>query len=156
MSTQGPQMSRNVSPAVFISIIMVRFCSSMYSLHDNNSSVVAVQCCCRMGPAYSWWHHQMETFSALLALCVGNSPETGEFPTQRPATRSFDVFFDLRLSKRPWGWWFGTPSWSSWRHCNVIEIHLNWETHQWWCCMLVNNRTWFNFNPYMDKWLHVL
>ena len=42
----------------------------------------------------------METFSALLALCAGNSPSTGEFPTQRPVTRSFDVFFDLRLKKR--------------------------------------------------------
>ena len=38
----------------------------------------------------------METFSALLAFCAGNSPGTGEFPTQRPVTRSFDVFFDLR------------------------------------------------------------
>ena len=26
----------------------------------------------------------METFSVLLALCVGNSPVTGEFPSQRP------------------------------------------------------------------------
>ena len=33
----------------------------------------------------------METFSALLALCVGNSPVTGEFPEQRPVTRTFDV-----------------------------------------------------------------
>ena len=47
----------------------------------------------------TWWHHQMETFSALLALCAGNSPVTGEFPTQRPVTRSFDVFFDLRVNK---------------------------------------------------------
>ena len=38
----------------------------------------------------------LETFSALLALCKGNSPITGEFPTQRPVTRTFDVFFDLR------------------------------------------------------------
>ena len=45
----------------------------------------------------SRWRHQMETFSALLALCEGNSPVTGEFPSQRPVTRSFDVFFDLRL-----------------------------------------------------------
>ena len=36
----------------------------------------------------------METFSALLALCAGNSLVTGEFPAQRPVTRSFDVFFD--------------------------------------------------------------
>ena len=41
----------------------------------------------------------METFSALLAICTGNSPVTGEFPTQMPVTQSFDVFFDLRLNK---------------------------------------------------------
>ena len=46
------------------------------------------------------WRHQVETFSALLALCVGNSPMTGEFPSQRPVTQSFDVFFDLCLNKR--------------------------------------------------------
>ena len=32
-----------------------------------------------------WWRHQMETFSALLALFAGNSPVPGEFPAQRPA-----------------------------------------------------------------------
>ena len=42
----------------------------------------------------------METFSALLALCAGNLPVTGEFPSQRPVTRGFDVFFDLRQNKR--------------------------------------------------------
>ena len=55
-------------------------------------------------------------------LC-GEFTGPGEFPTQRPVTRSFDVFFDLRLNKRlskqPWSWWFETPSWSLWRHCNV-------------------------------------
>ena len=71
-----------------------------------------------------WWRHQMETFSALLALCAGNSPVIGEFPAQRPVTRSFDVFFDLRLNKRlskqSWGWWFETPSHPLWRHSKVI------------------------------------
>ena len=52
-------------------------------------------------PVIAWWRHQMETCSALLVLCVGNSPVTGDFPTQRPVTRSFDVFFDLRLNN---GW----------------------------------------------------
>ena len=47
-----------------------------------------------------WWHHQMKIFFALLALCVGNSPFTGEFPSQRPVMWSFDVFFDLHLNKR--------------------------------------------------------
>ena len=36
----------------------------------------------------AWWRHQMETFSALLALCAGNSPVSDEFPTQRPVTRN--------------------------------------------------------------------
>ena len=71
----------------------------------------------------SWWRHQMETFSALLVLSAGNSPVSGEFPTQRPVTRSFDVFFDQRvnkwLSKQSWGWWFETPPSSFWRHYNV-------------------------------------
>ena len=42
----------------------------------------------------------METFSALLAICAGNSPVPSEFPAQRPVTQSFDVFFDLRVNKR--------------------------------------------------------
>ena len=46
-----------------------------------------------------WLRHQMETFSVLLAFCAGNSLVTGEFPSQRPVMRSFDVFFDLRLNK---------------------------------------------------------
>ena len=73
----------------------------------------------------AWWRHQMETFSTLLALCVGNSPVTGEFPSQRPVTRSFDVFFDRRLNKRlserSRGRWFETPSRSTWLHCNVFH-----------------------------------
>ena len=72
----------------------------------------------------SWWRHQMETFSALLAICAGNSPVPGEFLAQRPVTRSFDVYFDLRpnkrLSKRWWGWWFEAQSWPLWRHSNDI------------------------------------
>ena len=42
----------------------------------------------------------METFPALLAICAGNSPVTGELPAQRPVMRSFDVLFELCLSKR--------------------------------------------------------
>ena len=41
----------------------------------------------------------MEPFYALLAFCAGNSPVTGEFPAQRPVTRSFNIFFDLSLNK---------------------------------------------------------
>ena len=72
----------------------------------------------------TWWRHQMETFSALWAICAGNSPVPGEFPAQMPVTRSFDIFFDLRLNKRlskqSWGWWFETLSHPLWRHSNVL------------------------------------
>ena len=71
------------------------------------------------------WRHQMKTFSALLALCEGNPPVTGGFPSQRPVTRSFDVFCDLCLNKRlskEWRrWWFETSS-RSWRHCNKLSV----------------------------------
>ena len=43
----------------------------------------------------------METFSALLAICAENSPVPGEFPTQRPVTRSFDV---ILICTRTNGW----------------------------------------------------
>ena len=47
---------------------------------------------------------------------------------QRPVTRSFDVFFDLRpnkrLSKQWWGWWFETQSYPLWRHCNEVKYWL--------------------------------
>ena len=75
---------------------------------------------------WPWWCHQMETFSTLLALCAGNSPVTSEFLSQRPVTRSFDVFFDLRpnkrLSKQSWGLWCETPSHSLWCHRNAESV----------------------------------
>ena len=62
---------------------------------------------------------------------MGNSPVTGELPSQRPVTRSFDVFFDLHLnkwlSKQSWRWWFETLSCPLWCHCNVAVLF------QWWC-----------------------
>ena len=64
-------------------------------------------------------------------LC-GEFTGPGEIPSQRPVTRSFDVFFDLRLNKRlskqPWGWWFETPSWSLWRHRNGKTPSLYWDS----------------------------
>ena len=69
----------------------------------------------------------METLSALLAICAGNSPVPGEFPAERPVTRSFDVFFhlclNLRLNKQLRNWWFETPSRPLWRNCNGKKGH---------------------------------
>ena len=67
----------------------------------------------------SWWHHQMEIFSTF----------PGEFPAQRPVTRSCDVCFDFRmnkrLSKQSWGWWFEMPSRPLWRHC-YVKMAWDW------------------------------
>ena len=83
---------------------------------------------------FPWWRHQMEIFSALLAICAGNSPVTGEFPAKMPVMRSFDDFFDLRLnirlSKQSWDWWFETPSLPLWRHCNA-----------WWLTCTIGTRS---------------
>ena len=69
-------------------------------------------------------------------LCAGNSSGTVEFPAQRPVTRSFDVFFDLRLNKRlskqPWSWWFETPAWSLWRHRNDSVIISTFSRATYW------------------------
>ena len=79
----------------------------------------------------------MKTFSALLAFFAGYSTVTGEFPAQKPVTRSFDVFFHLcmnkRLSKQSWGWWFEMPSRSLWRHRNDINGFC--MIYEWceWC-----------------------
>ena len=70
----------------------------------------------------SWWRHQMETFTASLAICAGNSPVPGEFPAQRPMTRSFDIFFDLRLNND----WVNNRDVGDLRryraHCDVIVM----------------------------------
>ena len=70
----------------------------------------------------------METFSALLALCEGNPLVTGGFPSQRPVTRSFEVFFDARLNKRLSKQskfrWFKMPWRSLLRHYNSYSSSL--------------------------------
>ena len=88
----------------------------------------------------TWWRHQMEIFFALLAICARNSLVSGEFPAQRPVTRSFDVFFDLRLNKRLSKQsrcrWFETPSRSLWSHRNDM-LHI---TH--WRLVIIITASW--------------
>ena len=96
-------------------------------------------CCVFSCVAYSW--HSMMTssngniFRVTGPLC-GEFTGPGEFPSQRPVTRSFDVFVDLRLNKRlskqPWGWLFETPSWPLWRHCNVDWILSSHQVLSFW------------------------
>ena len=86
-------------------------------------------------------YHQLDPHEHILSIQVNmmtssngsvfrvTGPLCGEFTghrSQRPVTRNFDAFFDLRLKKRlskqSWGWWFETPSRSLWRHCNEIVV----------------------------------
>ena len=123
----------------------------------------------------------MKTFFTLLALCAGNSPVTGKFPTQRPVTRSIDASFDLhpnkRLRKHSWGWWFETPLRSLWHHRNALgndsEIYgpicfnnttsipgislfdfLGWDLRYFSISMLDNSvkgKVWILFEPFQNK-----
>ena len=84
--------------------------------------------------------------------CAGNSPVTGEFPAQRPVTRSFDVFFDLRpnkrLSKQSWGCRFETLACPLWRHCNG---HTTYHVHYWLDlhpCKVILNEFQFYLNTF--------
>ena len=100
-----------------------------------------------------------------MALCVGNSPDTGEFPSQRPVTESLGVFFDLhlkkRLSKQSSRWWFETPSRPIWRHFNGMDSRTDtaydcihslipvYGTTQWLLSMFLV------FLDYKDKDMHI-
>ena len=62
-------------------------------------------------PAITWWQ---TTLLHNDVIKWKHFPVTDGFPSQRPVTRSFDVFFDLRLNKRlskqSRRRWFETPS----------------------------------------------
>ena len=101
-------------------------------------------------------HHMMTSsnrniFRVTGPLC-GEFTGPGEFPAQRPVTRNFDVFFDLRLNKRlskqPRGWWFDALSWSLWRHRNDsnLRVHSNLNDTTQFCSNLSDwtvTRHWF-------------
>ena len=88
----------------------------------------------------SWWRHQMETFSVLLAICAGNSPVTGEFPAPRPVTRNF-VMFSLIWAWMD-GWINNREAGDLRRHCthyhvtvmikqsSLLHGQLNWNFNQ--------------------------
>ena len=102
-----------------------------------------------------WWHGMITSLNGNIFcvsghLCAGNFPITGKFPLQRPGTRGFDIFFDLRLNKRlskqSRPLWFETPSLSVWRHCmwcriiKTLSFHgdaMIWKRfpHYWHFCV---------------------
>ena len=77
-------------------------CSSHLSYMIPCCQVSLGRCKDRFNSQISWWRHQMERFFVSLGLCAGNSPVTGEFPSQRPVTRSFDGFFFICAWTNGW------------------------------------------------------
>ena len=82
-------------------------------------------------------HNDLIWIYVMMTSSNGNvfrvSPVTGEFPAQRPVTRSFDDFFHLHLnewlSKHWWDWWYKTPSRLLWRHCNAYIYCTSHQTN---------------------------
>ena len=79
---------------------------------------------------FTWWRHQMETFSSLLAICAGNSSVPGEFPAQRPVTRSFDVCLICVWID---GWVNNREAGDLRRHLDYYEIIVmtSFRSHLW-------------------------
>ena len=103
-------------------------CTSVNSTYINSDNGLRLSCYLDL---WLWWRHQMEAFSALLALCVGNSPVTGEFPPQRTSNLEHWCFFDVGhgklLSKRSNGRWPGTP----WISCDVSLMTTYYQLESW-------------------------
>ena len=97
---------------------MLLYISIMYYFHVEKPIPITIHLFLSK-PWVPWRRHQMETFSALLAICAGHR----WIPRIRQVARSFDVFFDLhmnkRLSEQSWDLWFEMPSRPLWRHNNA-------------------------------------
>ena len=112
----------------------------IYVNDDNNAFVIClhnVTCnkCIKMSRLFKiMMTSSNENISVLLSFCEGNPPVIDGFSSQRPATRSFDAFFDLRLNKRlskqSSRWWFETQSRSSWRHSNALHGFIGIGTQE--------------------------
>ena len=115
--------------ALFQRCLRIRPCKTIFRTH----SMGAVQAIAAVSDHWhfeslrvSWWRHQMETFSALLALYAENSPVSGKFSSQRPVTRCFDLHLNKRLNKQTRCWWlFETESCSLWRVASYFETHFD-------------------------------
>ena len=92
--------------------------------HTNKSSMPS--------PLYMMTSSNENIFRVTGHLC-GEFTSRRWIPTQRPVTRSYDVFFKLRLNKllckQWWGWLFETPSCPLWRHCNELSTPFVHSRH---------------------------
>ena len=117
-------------------------------------------CCNIVHVGNSWWRHHMEAFSALLAICAGNSPVPGEFPVQKASDSELWCFFfylrlNTRLRKQSWGCWFETLSRPLWGHCNApVIIWLDPYDINWLLTAPVEMH-WLSYFMIILSWLHL-
>ena len=120
----------NKKNAIYLEIANENLCTNHCSERSDMVMNPLSQGTC--GKGFSWWRHQMDTFPRYWPFVREFTGHRWLLP-QRPGTRSFGVFFDLRLnkqlSKQSWGWWFETPSGSLWRHYNVLESAFSYRPH---------------------------
>ena len=98
-------------------IIGLNFLTLQYSIYSPRTKVrVAVRFLGVdiISKGNTWWRYQMETFSALLAICA----RIHGSPVNSPPKGQLRGTLNKRLSKQWWGWWFETPSRPLWRHCD--------------------------------------
>ena len=79
------------------------------------------------------WRHRMEIFSALLALCAGNSLVTGKLPAQRRVTRSVWCFYLICA-------WIN--GWVNSREAGDLRRHrAHYDVTVMWVIIIVRKRT---------------
>ena len=131
------------------SLNVVSYLISQIQLENNNYAAFDIyyneSCSCKYSSHYCCQKLEHDdVIKWKLTICLGNSPITGEFPAQRPVTRSFDIFSSLRLNKRlnkqSWGWWFETQLQPLWRHCNDVSSLSRIDMHVLW--HIVQNTIW--------------
>ena len=130
-------------------IVKLAWCSKYYCINFQRDASSWYICMTNI-KCRPWWRHQMETFSALLALCAGNSPVTGEIPSQRPVTRSFDVFINQFAIPEACKNWLGLVNnciyYTHHTHAiyQVLAYSVDFKAHE---------KIW---NPLSKSWLVVL
>ena len=108
-------------------VIVTKFCTWL-----NSCATIACEKGCSNLMAcnwiITWWRHQMKTYSALLAICAGNSPASGEFPAQRPVTRS--LIFSLICV---WiNGWVNNREAGDLRRCACYDVIVMIKCHLYW------------------------
>ena len=113
-----------------ISTVMAKYGISLVNANSDAYSIYIRGCCVMRNILLSWWRHQMETFSALLALCDGNPSVTGGFPVIK--WKHFPRYWPFVRGIHRWP--VDRPHKGQWRGALMFSLICAW-TNGW-----ANNR----------------